>query len=227
MVQYDCPYIDTSDDYDVTVSGMHWDFDTAARKLETRVLVQGEDRETLDAGLAGLAGHENMNGHDLLSRQGERALIRNQVAETDAMRAIRDQGGYLTGPFEASGGSERWHVGFDTAEAADRALADLDRENDFTVESRESITFDDYFDLVENVGPAKQLLDGARDLSDTERSTIERAYREGYFRTPRDSTLGALAEEFDVSRTAVSKNLRRGEQKLLGHVVDALGELDE
>lgn len=31
MVQYDCPYIEASEDYDVALSGMHWEFDTAAK----------------------------------------------------------------------------------------------------------------------------------------------------------------------------------------------------
>jgi hypothetical protein len=36
MVQYDCPYVAASADYEVGLSGMHWEFDTAAGELETR-----------------------------------------------------------------------------------------------------------------------------------------------------------------------------------------------
>jgi len=36
-----------------------------------------------------------------------------------------------------------------------------------------------------------------------------------------------LAAEFDVSKPAVSKNLRRGERKMVERVVDALSDLDE
>lgn len=226
MVQYDCPYIDTSDDFDVTVSGMHWDFHTDTEKLETRVLIKASDTETLTHGLDAVRNHHAMDHYELLVRRNNRALIRNMVDQTAAMRVIRSHNGYLTGPFEAEAGSELWHVGFDTREAADDALADLEIHNDFTVESREAIAFDDYFDLVRNIGPAKELIDACRDLTEVERATLERALEEGYYETPRDATLSTLAEVFDVSNTAVSKNLRRGEGKVVRRLVQALRDLD-
>jgi predicted DNA binding protein len=123
-------------------------------------------------------------------------------------------------------GSELWHVEFDTREAADDALAELEIQNDFTFESREAIAFDDYFDLVRTIGPAKELIDACRELTEVERATLERALEEGYHETPRDATLATLAEVFDVSNTAVSKNLRRGEGKVVRRLVQALRELD-
>jgi predicted DNA binding protein len=49
----------------------------------------------------------------------------------------------------------------------------------------------------------------------------------GYFESPRGTTLGSLADEFDVSKPAASKNLRRGQLKVARGVVDALDHLDE
>jgi len=226
MVQYDCPYIDTSEAYDVSFYGAHWDFDTSRRQLEARVVVQGADREAVTNGLAALDDHPNMPGHTLLSRRGDRALVRSRAEETDAMRAIRGQGGYLTGPFEAAGGSELWHVGFDDGHRAEAALAELGRHNDFTVESRETVDFEDFLDVVRNAGAAKSLLDGCRDLSGVERATLRTAFDSGYFLTPREATLGTLADAFDVSKTAASKNLRRAERKLAAHVVSVLDDLE-
>jgi predicted DNA binding protein len=77
-----------------------------------------------------------------------------------------------------------------------------------------------------NVDPAISLLDGCRELSTVERETLDAAVSEGYFTTPREATLSTLAERFDVSKMAVSKNLRRGERKILGRVMDAVDELD-
>ena len=36
-----------------------------------------------------------------------------------------------------------------------------------------------------------------------------------------------IADEFDVSKPAVSKNLRRGQRKMIDRVVAALQDLDE
>ncbi|WP_227131518.1 helix-turn-helix domain-containing protein [Halorubellus salinus] len=226
MVQYDCPYIDTTVQNDVSFYARQWDFNPASEVLETRIMVEGDDRGALDNGLRTLRDHSNMHGYDLLRRDGDLALIRSRIGQTDAMGVIRDRDGYITGPFEIDAGSETWHVGFDRERIADGALSELDRNNDFDVESRESMDLEDYYDLMRNVDPAISLLDGCRELSRTERETLRSAVADGYFQTPRDATLSTLADEFDVSKMAVSKNLRRGERKVLGRVIDAIDDLD-
>lgn len=226
VVQYDCPYVEASVDHEVRLSGMHWEFDTAARDLETRVLVSAADPEELDAALDALGEHDAMADHQLLARRGDEAIVRNTVEETAAMRAIRDHDGYLTGPFEAAGGSELWHVGFDDGVDADRALSTLDRDNTFTVESRERLSVADYFDVMTNVDAATSVLEAIRGLTDTERETIARAMEAGYFEAPRESTVSDLAAEFDISTTGVSKNIRRGERKVLAAIVDAIDDVD-
>ena len=227
MVQYDCPYIDTSEDHEVSFFAMHWDFNAARQQLETRILVTGADRTALDQGLEALRAHDNMRHCELLSKRDGKALIRSKIDQTDAMKAIRENDGYITGPFEISEGSEIWHVGFDDEGVAREALSDLDRHNDFAIETRESISFADYLDLIQNVGPARELLDASRNLSTVEQRTLQRAVETGYFEEPRDATLADLAAEFDVSKTAVSKNLRRSERKVLGRVVTAAEGLDD
>lgn len=226
MVQYDCPYIDTTVENDVSFYTRQWDFNPERDELETRIVVDGDDRGALDNGLNTLRDHPNMCGYELLRREDDIALIRSRIGQTDAMEVIRDRDGYITGPFEIADGSEVWNVGFDREGVADGALSALDRNNDFTVESRESMALEDYYDLMRNVDPAITLLDGCRELSATERTTLQAAVSDGYFETPRDATLSTLAEKFDVSKMAVSKNLRRGERKLLGRVMDAMADID-
>ncbi|WP_433632397.1 helix-turn-helix domain-containing protein [Halomicrococcus sp. NG-SE-24] len=227
MEQYDCPFIDTSDDHGVTYSAIHWDFDRGARELETRLVVEGDDRGELDSGLQSLQDHDNMRDCSLLSKQDDVAHIRTTIGETDAMRAIRDHDGYITGPFYIEDGSELWHVGFDHEDTADGALSELEWNNEFDVVSRESTDVTDLQSLVQNAGAAMTLIEGCRDLSDVERETLETAVSDGYFQSPRSATLGALADEFGVSKPAVSKNLRRGQRKMIERVVEALDELEE
>ncbi|MEF8773453.1 MAG: helix-turn-helix domain-containing protein [Halobacteriales archaeon] len=226
MEQYDCPFIDTTDDHDVSFSAVQWNFDTAARRLETRMIVDGPDRAALDDGLTALRAHDGMHDFDLLRKREGVAQIRTVIDETDAMETVRRNDGYITGPFYIEDGSEVWHVGFDSAGVADGALSELDRNNEFDVIERDHVDLPELQDLINNAGAAMALIQGTRDLSDTERRTLERAARGGYFRTPRETDLGDLAEEFDVSKPAVSKNLRRGQQKLLEQVTEAIEKLD-
>jgi predicted DNA binding protein len=227
MVQYDCPYIDTTEDYEITFFTKQWDFNAAKNVLETRIMATGATPQELDRGLDALREHSNMENFELLRRKGDRALIRSKIGETKAMEAIRDNNGYITGPFEIRDGSEMWRVGFDSKDVAERALSDLDQHNDFTVESRETVDLEDYYDVLQNVDVAGGFLDQCRDLSEVERKTLTTAVEEGYFTRPRDANLSTLADEFDISKTAVSKNLRRSQRKVLGQVVEAIEAVDE
>ncbi|PSP70906.1 helix-turn-helix domain-containing protein [Halobacteriales archaeon QH_8_67_27] len=226
MEQYDCPFIDTTADYGVAFSAIHWDFDTSRRELETRMVVEGGDRGQLSNGLDALRDHGNMYDYSLLSRQDDVAHIKTVIDETDAMGTIRGNDGYITGPFHIEDGSEVWHVGFDRARQADDTLADLERNNEFDVVERTNTSVPDMQDLVQNAGAAMTLIEGCEGLSETERETLETAVSSGYFESPRDATLGTLADEFDVSKPAVSKNLRRGQRKMIQRVVDALDDLE-
>ncbi|WP_231186947.1 helix-turn-helix domain-containing protein [Haladaptatus sp. DYF46] len=226
MEQYDCPFIDTSDDYGVAYSAVHWDFDRAREELDTRLVVEGDDRTELEHGLRALREHDNMHDCSLLSKRDNVAHIRTTIGQTEAMEAIRNHDGYITGPFYIEDGHELWHVGFDHEDVAEGALSELEWNNEFDVVSRETPDLPDLQNLVQNAGAAMTLIDGCRDLSDVERETLEHAVRDGYFQSPRSATLGTLADEFGVSKPAVSKNLRRGQRKMIQRVVDALELLD-
>jgi len=60
-----------------------------------------------------------------------------------------------------------------------------------------------------------------------EREALKAAVEQGYFESPRGTTLNELAEQFDISAPAFSKNLRRGQQKVARHVVQTLELLSE
>ncbi len=227
MEQYDCPFIDTTADHDVAFSAVQWEFDTATESLETRMVVEGEDRHDLADGLVALRDHDGMAEYELLRKTGGVAQIRTVIHETAAMETIRDGGGYITGPFYIEDGSELWHVGFDDRGDEDGTLAALDRRNEFDVIEREEPQLPELQQFVQNAGAAMTLVEGCQDLSPVERQTLEAAATEGYFESPRSATLGTLADKFDVSKPAVSKNLRRGQRKMLQRVVDALEELDD
>ncbi len=227
MEQHDCPFIDTTDDHDVAFATAHWEFHPAPEELETRMVVEGDDRGDLESGMRTLRAHENTNEIDLIAKQDNVAQLRTTIAQTDAMETIRRNGGYITGPFYIEDGSEEWHVGFDDEGSAEGTLSELERNNEFSVLSRERVTMPQISDIVQNAGAAMTLIDGCRELSEVERETLETAASEGYFENPRDATLGELAEEFGVSKPAVSKNLRRGQSKMVERVVEVLSDLEE
>jgi predicted DNA binding protein len=227
MEQQDCPFIDTSDEYDVSFSSFQWDFDVADRELETRMIVEAEEKEALDAALRALQNHRNMYSCRLHKRQGDTAHIRTKINETDAMETIRAHNGYVTGPFYIEGGSEVWHVGFDSENSADDTLSELDRNNDYVVLSRRENDLAEMQELIEKRDAAIPLLQGCQNLTTVERETITAALESGYFQSPREATLSSLADEFDISKPGVSKNLRRSQRKMAESIVRALQHVDK
>lgn len=227
MRQYDCPFIDTTDDVDVAFSAVQWQLDTDEEKLETRLIARGESQGALDDGLHELQEHTNMAECYILSKRDNVAQIGTTIEQTNAMKTIQENGGYITGPFQIEDGRESWHVGFDEDEDEDRTLAELERHNEYKINGRDQFGPSTLFDLLENSDSAMNLLDGCRSLTETERETFEVASKNGYYETPRDTTLGDLATHFDISKTGVSMNLRRGERKILNAALNALNGLDE
>jgi len=58
------------------------------------------------------------------------------------------------------------------------------------------------------------------DLTDRQREALELAYERGYYATPSEVTLDALADEFDVTPQTLSRHLRVAVEKV---VADAVG----
>lgn len=65
------------------------------------------------------------------------------------------------------------------------------------------------------------------DLTAKQRETLRLAVESGYYDRPRRTDLGALADQFDVSRSAVSQRLSAVESKLVRELVDAMGPEEE
>jgi predicted DNA binding protein len=227
MEQHDCPFIDTTLSNDVSFSAVQWEFDDSNQELETRMVVRGEDPDALDGGLDSLRDHTNMRAYHLQSRRGATAQIRTKINETDAMARIRNNDGFITGPFYIEDGSEMWHVGFDTRGVADDTLSELDRNNEFAVLSRDHPENALVDGDVEDVKASLQLVEQCKQLTTVERETLTTAVENGYFESPREMTLGELAEEFGVSKPAVSKNLRRAQQKVASGAVRTLDIIAE
>ena len=222
--QYDCPFVHASESHDVAFSSVHCDANPG--QTEVRMVAEAADRGALESGLSTVRDFDGVREYELFSKVENVAKFRTVVGPTAAMDVVQSHDGYITGPFFAEAGTETWHVGFDEREHADDALAALDRHHEYDVVGRDDTDDAELHQLVQNAGAAMTLIEGCKDLSDVERETLEAAVSDGYYESPRDATLATLADRFGVSKPAVSKNLRRGEQKMIQRVIDAIDDLE-
>lgn len=223
--QYDCPFVDVSAEYDVSFSSINWEYAQNRNFVNARFIVKASSQEELTKGLQSLDSNPQLQNIQIIKIKGSKATIHTQTKETEALRAVKRNDGFITGPFFTESGTETWHIGFDWEHEMKDVLDGMRRNNEVTVNEKQELT-EDELALIQNAGAAMTLIQGTKELSNVERQTIEQAVLDGYFKSPRDADLGDLADKFNISKPSVSETLRRGERKMLTRVVDAIDELD-
>ncbi len=214
--QEDCPLTRTTHEFKTTFTTPQWHFDRHSGRWELRVHARAPDDAELTGGLRSLRDTESVDRFELCWKDGTEAFVRTVFEETTAISTIARHGGYVVGPFRNEGGLERWQLGFDTESAADGALSELDRHEEFTVRSR--------YRMDERAAepPGVPHSAAVSHLTDREREVLSTALARGYYETPRTTTAAELGAELGVSDVAISKTLRRVERKVLSNAMDTI-----
>lgn len=162
----------------------------------------------IDGFVAALREQPSIDGVTVLDRFGDRALVRvgwappvpaflEQVATADVR---------LVG---LSGTSERWTV---QLRAGDHGAIEAFHEG--CADAGIDVSLDRLRTLARTRDD-----DRPYGLTETQLETLLAAYRAGYFEDPRETSLEALGDRFDVSARAVSKRLRGGLATLIGEAL--------
>jgi predicted DNA binding protein len=215
MVQYDCPYIASSDDYEVEFLIFQWD-NLAGGGLDTHALVKASDSEELTNVLLSLKSHDHIDKIKLLSRKNSVAMIRSILHETDAMKIIRKYG-YVIGPFEAKKGIEIWRLGFDTEKRKKEALSLLKKNNDFTINDEQNSYL-----TSKGLDNLREIFVRKMNLTSIQKQALLAAIESGYFKYPRKISLSELSSNNSISVPGFSKNLRKAECKVFDSVKELI-----
>ncbi len=151
MKQYDCPFINSSDDLEVSYYMTYWDFQ--ADKLINRGYIFASDNEELQNSIELITKQPKFLKLDVLSREGNIALVRTEIDFTNAMSIIRKNHGYIVGPFFVRNGRELWQVGFDTIQDVNSALSELDKNNEFEIKNQHKITIEEFSKIMSSLPP--------------------------------------------------------------------------
>ena len=216
VLQYDCPFVITSNDLDVSYFGTYWDFQEDS--FVVRGYIIAKDPDELQNSIFSLQNQPKFHKIDMLSREGNKATVRVEIDYTDAMKAIRGNGGYIVGPFHVKNGSELWQVGFDRKVDVENALRELEKNNQFVVKNRSRITVEDLSRMISHSSVITDLLRAIDSLTPTEKSILSAAIKHGFYENPRKVNVTKLAREFGISKSGISKNIRRAERKILTHI---------
>jgi predicted DNA binding protein len=216
MLQYDCPFVITSEDLDVSYFGTYWDFER--EKFIIRGYIIAKDSDELQNAIYSLRSQPKFLKLDILSKERHIASVRVEMEYTNAMKTIRGNHGYIVGPFHVRDGSELWQVGFDTKSDAEVALSELEKNNKFVIKNQNRITVEDFSRIISYSSILADLMRTIDGLTFTEKQILRETIKHGFYEDPRRVNITYLAKKFGISKAGVSKNIRRAEKKILTHI---------
>jgi len=160
--------------------------------------------EQLDDLLADMEGYDEVTSLDVLNKTDDRALVQFETSLPLLILAARDSGVPLELPFTLSNGRAVWEL-----KASSDRLAMLSNQLEqfgisFTV---------DYIQYNVEDNPL---------LTPAQQDIIQKALEMGYYDTPRQCSLTALAEEMDRAKSTVSETLHRAEEKIIKDFAESI-----
>lgn len=182
---------------DVVIELLQFDREASAATLY--FLMRGVARAEFEAAVAADPG---FSAYQQLERTDDGAVYRVRwTVDSPVIRCLRAAEGIV---LRARGTAEEWRLTtwFDSGSAAS-AFQACCRDRDIPLEVERLTSISDV------------LADSDPEISERQREALVLAYRAGYFDEPRQVTQAELADELDISSSALGRRLRRGFRNLI------------
>lgn len=225
MKQYDCPFINSSDNLEVSYYMTYWDFKD--EHLINRGYIFTQDQDELQNSIEALRNQPKFLNLEVLMREKNLALVRTIIEFTDAMRIIRKNQGYIVGPFFVRKGRELWQVGFDTSHDLENALSELEKKNEFYVKNQNRITVEEFSNIINNIHLIIKFLNTIRGLTSVDKKVLEVAIKYGFFDDPKKATIHDISKYLNVSKGYISRKLRKIEREIMRGAYEIISNHDE
>jgi len=211
--QSDCPFIISSDDFEVRY--YHNLIEVNDKTTVKRGYVTAKDSEELQNCLEWLFGSKSLLNHQIYEKCPGFVLMRMDLSHTHAMDLLLKNKGYVVGPFIAEKGKEVWQVGFDDRESMEKFLDSL-YPDDYTILRHCTLpAMSEMSEIIGNIEDIVLFVNTIKELTPTERITLKRAIESGYYDQPKKANITELSDAFNISKVAVYKNLKRAEYKIM------------
>jgi len=167
-------------------------------------LIEYDDHEALEAMLESDVTVERF---ELIDRSGDTAIyyIEHTPKTKLISSVVTQENGFLVHTETKDGG---WMVHLLLPDrAALNAIWEYARENEIEL------------DIIEIYSNEDAGGESSYGLTDEQREALQLAFARGYFNEPRDTSLSEVAEEMELSSTAMSGRLRRGMRNLIAATI--------
>ena len=155
-----------------------------------------------------MVAYEEVTSADVLQRSADTALVQFETSEPMLLLPVRNAGTPLDLPFTVRDGRAEWEV---TA-PRDRLSALGDQLRQFGID----------FDVL----AVRQEMETEQLLTPKQLELVQTAVENGYYDTPRESTLTELADAAGIAKSTCSETLHRAEEKIVKEFVDEAEPID-
>lgn len=210
LEQWDCPYVDSSEDLSEGGIYVHrWEI--TKNRLKTRGVVYSKNYD-VSALIERLVKDKNNLEFSFVAGGKDFTMFNGAIKLTDAMKILSHYG-YIVGPFTIRKGREIWRVEFDNENAKENALSELEKRHSFKILCDKKFNS---MDMLSAILLESLIKRSSISLTPAEKKAMESAYTLGYFDVPKKRTSDEIAKTLGISKTAFCKNLSKGEKKLIG-----------
>jgi len=149
-----------------------------------------------------ITASEDVTSVDTLKYSDGDVLVQFETTMPLLLLPARDSGVPLEMPFSIQNGTATWEV-----TAPSERLSELGTQ----LES---------FGISFTVDYVQQRLNDEQLVTERQRRVVQTALEEGYYDTPRDSSLTELADSLGIAKSTASETLHRAEEKIIKHYAE-------
>jgi len=222
IAQYDCPVVkltDLTEDVEVVVIGANV---SEIHKGYERIYItiKGYNKEDVIRAIDNIQKMRHVKSFTVLYRKNNEARVYMYIKKTKAMEASVKLDATPVAPWISVDGVERWTLGFPSKKQLYEYIS-LVKEQD-VIENIivRDIPDDVIMDMSLLYLALADLIIKIKGLTENQLNILNIALSEGYYEWPRRINIVELSSRLGISRTAVTKLLRRAEYKVLKSVLE-------
>lgn len=227
IAQYDCPVVRITEDMDnvkVVVFGVN---NSLIKEGIEKIYIKMSSDETdmLFNAIKKIKAYEMVKNLSVLGRTENEAKLLLYIKKTKAMEAAVDVDAMPLAPWVATGGYEKWILGFHNKKLLNDYLSII-KEQDII---KNIVVKEVPEELIAKISlgyiPITNFIERISTLTDRQIDVLELSVLKGYYDWPRKSNTIELSKELGISRVAVTKLLRKAEGTILKESVSFIKQL--
>jgi len=223
--QPDCIFIDTSDKVDCKIEVLP--MEPILQGYERAIcILKSSDSKTLTKTFEYMSKYPRSKNVRIISKDKktntwEVSLITNT---TKLYGDVRYYGGFVLGTMSVKDGKEEWIVTFEDPVTRSKAIEVLKDTHEIDILKSIEVPSDFFAWLLRSYEDLGELFHSLKSLSLEQKRLLKKLVEKEYYSWPRRITITKLAEEYGVTKAAMSRRVRTLEKSIIENVANLIAK---